>query len=187
MLAERLLFVAGGGGRGVVRVFVLREPIHPRYALGHVELHRKPTVGMIDTVHESRVLLRPDAKRRHRMRGAVHIHVNLIEARRVVGGARVKSVHAGKRAELVIERLVLVEDHEDVLHLLPDQGDHFVIGQNRVAVSGVHRIWLDGRIQLRLLDHGRPVIGKRRLGESRRREQRCAASEKLSHDGAPSV
>ena len=88
----------------------------------------KPGVAVIDAVDEGRVLLRADAERRHRDRLAVRAGVGLGEARRVRGVARSgavgeHAVGARERAELVVERMVLVEDHEYVFDLRTQQPD----------------------------------------------------------------
>jgi hypothetical protein len=124
-------------GRGDARlgepvVFVGRELIHLRDAVLHVDLLGEAGVRMVDAVMEGRILLRPDLERLHRHGGPAEVRVGLGEAGRIGGRARlmavgIDAVDAGESAVFVVERAVLVEDHEDVFHLLAQAADEAVI------------------------------------------------------------
>ena len=105
--------------RREARVLVVGELVHLWLTVHDVDLGRKPSVRVVDAVHDAGVLLGPDPERLDRDGHAVGVRVGLGKAQCVPGGTRllavrVESVDAWERAILVVERVVLVEDHEDV-------------------------------------------------------------------------
>ena len=114
---------------------------------------------MVGAVGESRVLARTDAEGldAHRQTAGL-VDIGLGET----GGAGrrtrlfaigIKPVDAGECPELTVERLVLVEDHENEFHFFPQRADGAVLGRRAVAEAGIfiarERRDVRGRIGLR--------------------------------------
>jgi hypothetical protein len=174
LLAHRLAF--GTAGARVAMPLDERKLIHLRNAVLHVELRRKASVRMIGRVLEGGVLLGSDAKRLNfdRLAGEI-VGVDLRETRRVGGGTRIFSVgiepvDARERSVFVVERPVLVEDHEDVLDPLPQRFDVLLgpFGAAPARIRFSDEIGRDLRARIWLRRRQRPGIGcgKGRLKET---------------------
>ncbi len=101
------------------RVLVVGELVHLWLAVHDVDLGREPSVRVVDAINDAGVLIGPDPERLDRDGHAIGVRVGLGKAQCVPGGTRllavrVESVDPWERAILVVERVVLVEDHEDV-------------------------------------------------------------------------
>src|SRR5262249_26244218 len=122
-------FALGAPGARVSLPLDEGKLVHPRNAVLHVELGGEARVRMDGRVLERRVLLWADAKRLNRDGlTRIRVDVSLSEAGRVGGRARIfsvgiEAVDAGKRPIFVVERAVLVEDHEYVFDFLPQHRD----------------------------------------------------------------
>ena len=122
---------------------------------------------MIGRILECRVLLRADAKRLNRdSLAGICVDIGLREARRVGGRARIFSigiepVDARESPVFVVERAVLVEDHEHIFDFSPQRLDVLLgpvrVGPARIRVGDEIRRDVGARIGLRR-DHG-PQVG----------------------------
>ena len=152
-------------------VFGRRETVHAGDIVGpDVDLLGEALVAVVDAVRIGGVLLWPDAEGLRGAGLALPVGVALEEARSGGGVAglqaiRIEAVHAGERAEFVVEGMVLVEDNEDVADLLAQRRDDLVA--RRGGGRGIDHIGLHGRRGIGLEMHerrGRGHAGRRRLG-----------------------
>ena len=85
---------------------------------------------MVDAVGEGRVLTGTDQERLHRLGLAIHVLIGLRETGRIGREARlsavgVNPVDARQSAILIVERVVLVENHEDILNFFTQVANEF--------------------------------------------------------------
>ena len=143
---------------------------------------------MVGRILESRVLLRADAKRLNRDGLAgVCVDIGLREARRVGGRARIFSigiepVDARESPVFMVERAVLVEDHEHIFDFSPQRLDVLLgpvrVGPARVGVGDEIRRDVGARIGLRR-DHGPQVGGESGFKQGGDSKGRRAAKHSL--------
>ncbi len=138
------LRVARGGVVVVLLVFVVGHAVHLRRTALHVDFGREAGVAVIDAIDDGRVLLGAEAARRDRI-GFVLVVLEGLGRRRHEAAVRIEPVYARECAVLVIERVVLVEDHEHVLDLLTQQSRQ-LRGRERRLARGVDEIARHRRI-----------------------------------------
>ena len=165
-----------------------RELVHLRNAVLNVDLGGEAGMRMIGQILEGRVLLRADAKRLNRdSLAGICVDVGLREARRVGGRARIFSigiepVDARESPVFVVERAVLVEDHEHIFHFSPQRLDVLLgpvrVGPARVGVGDEIRRDVGARIGLRR-DHGPQVGGESGFKQGGDSKGRRAAKHSL--------
>ncbi len=158
------------------RVFVGRKAVHRRDGARYVQFAGQARVAVVYAVDEGRVLFRADAKRYHGPGLPRLVRKSLGEARSMCriarsGAVGIQTVGARKRAELVVERVVLVEDDEHVFHAAPQCLDEFFARQRHVR--SCERCYLRSRIGLRSYQRWRLRGG--RSGGSKNRQRGCPA------------
>ena len=188
LLAHRLAF--GAARARVATPLDKRELVHLRNAVLNVDLGGEAGVRMVGRVLECRVLLRADAKRLNRDGLAgICVDIGLREARRVGGRARIfsigiEAVDARESAVFVVERAVLVEDHEHIFHLLPQRLDVLLgpvrVGPARVRVGDEIRRDVGARIGLGR-DHWPQIGGESGLKQAGDSDQGRRAAKHSLH------